>query len=273
MNIKPVRIGGWGNYYSAADDHPVELKSLVVEELESNVRRISRFIQLALIGVGRCARSCHFPHDTAIYLASDCGDIETAADVMDDMLKQDQEIKPLSFVNSVSNSACYYIAKCMKLRSQSCFISRIGSSFETALQLAWLDLQIGHVQSALVGSVDMVHHPLDLHCRRLKLPIGTQVGEGSHWLWLTTSNCQGPQLRAVEFFRDRQTCNGWLKSHGDEVKQVLVCREPLVRRAFYPTQAGAAIADFLESTLPQSDMIHIRSDDDGRAWLFRVSRR
>ncbi len=43
--------------------------------------------------------------------------------------------KPLSFVNTVSNAACYYVARALKLQSRSNFVCNRHLAFESVLQL------------------------------------------------------------------------------------------------------------------------------------------
>ncbi|MDZ7788067.1 MAG: hypothetical protein U5K73_08125 [Halofilum sp. (in: g-proteobacteria)] len=53
---REVWIRGTGDYREPVEgDTPPRLKTLVQESLGVPVRRIGRFIQLALIGAGRCA--------------------------------------------------------------------------------------------------------------------------------------------------------------------------------------------------------------------------
>jgi len=51
---RPVWIRASGDYCAAVDDPLPPLKALVQQLLGVRVRRIGRFIQLALIGAARC---------------------------------------------------------------------------------------------------------------------------------------------------------------------------------------------------------------------------
>ena len=55
-----------GEIIHAVNDTLPELKDLVVEAVGQPIRRISRFMQLAIIGAGRCARGKGLPSDTAV---------------------------------------------------------------------------------------------------------------------------------------------------------------------------------------------------------------
>jgi len=167
----PLYIHRTGNYYERVDGEPPELKALVQETLGVHVRRVGRFIQLALIGAGRCAGQS-LPQDTAVFLTSGRGDLEVTMDVLEQLFVHAQPPKPLSFINTVSNAACYYIAQQLKLQSRSGFACNRHFAFESALQLAVSDFEQGIIRSALVGTVDVVVPPFEngaecrLHGRR-----------------------------------------------------------------------------------------------------------
>ena len=274
MSTKPISIRSVGDYYAEASDKPIDFKPLVLEHSGRHVRRITRFIQLALIGAGKCVGQASLPENTAVYLASGSGDIGVASDVMAEMLRDSEAVRPLSFVNAVSNSACFYIAKRYGLKAQSCFVSRTHASFQAALELASLDMTLGRVESALVGGVDIVGHPLELHWRRLKLEHGTPVGEGSHWLWLSTEEYQGPKLETVRFFSDHGAMKAWLNKKQSQAMsdEVIVIENHLQPRAFYPTRSSAVVSDFLNQSSKQTTMIHIQGDGEGRFAAIEIRR-
>jgi hypothetical protein len=166
-----------------------DLKNILAEKFGIAIRRIGRFIQLSLIGAADCLRklslrSITVPPGTAVYLASENGDMETMIQVLDSMCLEQQPPKPLSFINTVSNAACFYIGHTFQLRGESYFISSINVSFESALFMAYMDLVLQRAPAALVGSVDICTLPLSHHRRRIDAPANVALGEGSHWLWL-----------------------------------------------------------------------------------------
>ncbi len=95
------------------------------------------------------------PPATTVYIASVRSDFETI-EVMATLFRDGGAAKPLSFVNTVSNAACYYVARSLKLQSRSNFICNRCLAFESVLQLALMDVETGSATSALVGSVDAV---------------------------------------------------------------------------------------------------------------------
>ena len=283
-----IRAGG--DYYAEIHDavpgaaaQSPELKALVTAAIGEPVRRIGRFIQLALIGAGRCVGGRALPADTGVYLASGRGDLEVTLDVMEQLFRHGQPPKPLTFINSVSNSACFYIARQFGLTGPSSFICNRYFGFESALQLALDDLAAGTVRSALVGSVDMVVAPLADHRRRLALDPGAPLAEGSHWLWLTTAD--GPPGLAVQHCVDRVALLDWIAAQGlergrchlsggqfldpAELEAIAAATGLALRfdyrdgRGYYDSHAGAALGEF-RCAHPGGQLLHVNGDADGR---------
>lgn len=291
-----MRIVAWGDYYGAVAEQPPELKTLVKEATGQSVRRIDRFIQLALIGAGRCIGGRAIDADTAVYLASGRGDMEITVEVMEQLFRAGQPPKPLSFINTVSNAACFYIAQNFALNGRSSFICSRYFAFENALQLALLDLATGVVGSALIGAVDATVPPLHDHRRRLDLAEDTPVGEGSHWLWLSAdARADAAAIVAVRSCVDRAALLAWIAQLPAAARagyisggQFLAAAElqSLQRetglqsfdyraeRTYYDSQSGAAVGAFL--TRPgggsAEHLLHINADPDGRytALLLRA---
>jgi hypothetical protein len=166
---------------------PGTLPSLLPElqtQLGTVPRRISRFTQLALLGVARCRPAGGFPPDTALYLSSARGDLDPMLAILQALYRDGQSPKPLQFINAVNNATCFYVAQVFGLRSKGLFIANLRQPFECALQLAGLDLASGRVASALVGCVDILTLPLAEHRRRFGLAADARLSELSRWQWI-----------------------------------------------------------------------------------------
>lgn len=286
-----------GECYLPATDPPLDLKLLVKETTGEAVRRIGRFIQLALIGANRCARAAPVPPETAVYFASGRGDFETTVEVMATLFRDGGAPKPLSFVNTVSNASCYYVARSLKLQSRSNFVCNRNLAFESVLQLALMDVETGAATSALVGSVDAVTMPLAEHRRRVHLPPDAPLAEGSHWLWIGPARDDRPRLGevlAVEQFNDAASLLAWMASQQLDAgncafsagqfldaatAEGLRMQSGLSRvfdyragRGHYSSQSGAAIGGFL-ATAPAGDrLLHLNADPAGCFSAMLVSR-
>lgn len=182
---QPIYIYAIGAYDEPITQEPLPvLKELVLKKTGVAIRRVGRFIQLALIGAADCVAGRFLPEDTAVYLSSERGDLETTITVMEGMYINNTPPKPLNFINTVSNAACFYVGRTFSLLGQNNFISAHGLAFEKALHCTWLDLNAGFSPAALVGSVDSCLAPLSVSRKRLNLDSHTDFMESSHWFLL-----------------------------------------------------------------------------------------
>ena len=218
------------------------------------------------------------------------------AEVMVQLYRDGMPPRPLSFINTVSNSACFYIAKQFNLSGRSSFVCNRHFSFESALLLATLDIEMNLSASALVGSVDIVLAPLDLHRRRLGLGPDTPVAEGAHWLRLEAGNADdiGPRLASMAMLANGEALRDWLQAQiSDPASTALAigqfADEPEIKRiassagvttifdyrlarAYYDSQSGAAIAAFLSQRSPQTaTLVHINQNAEGQFAAFAVT--
>jgi len=285
-----------GDYSSPVHDEPPVLKSLVREALGESVRRIDRFIELALIGVGRCISAERLPEGTGVYTGSARGDLQVTLDVVEPLFRSGQRPKPLSFVNTVSNATNFYIARQFGLAGPSNFVSHLHFAFESALDLAVVSMEAGRLHSALVGSVDVVTAPVAEHRRRLGVSEDTVVGEGSHWIWLRQGARPADalaELQVVRQFRGPGDFTEWLsrvrlprdaavvtaESCADPVSlDEILAQAGLLRRpttsdaAYYGSRSGAALGDFLRAS-GEEYLLHLNMDpDDGRMAVMLARR-
>jgi len=292
--MRPLYICATADYLERITDAPpADLKPLVAEAVGNPVRRIGRFIQLALIGAGRCANAASLAQDTGVYLGSGRGDLEVTIDVMQTLLRDGHAPKPLSFINTVSNAACYYVAQNLKLMGRSSFVCNRYFAFESVLQLAALDLESGGVRSALVGTVDVVVPPLPGHRIRLGLGSQIEVADATHWIELraeaspSTLGC----LLAAEHFVDREVLTTWLATQSIDRDWLLATGQFMpandaiewsnqlqlelfdyrTKRAYYDSQSGAVISEYLRSEDPRT-LLHLNRDPSGRYSAMVVTR-
>ena len=273
------------------DESARDLKALVAEAVGAPVRRIGRFIQLALIGAGRCAGNVALPADAAVYLGSGRGDLEVTIDVMQSLLRDGHAPKPLSFINTVSNAACFYVAQSLKILGRSSFVCNRYFAFETMLQLAALDLNSGAVDTALVGTVDVVVPPLAGHRIRLELGLDTPVADAAHYLCLQTKPSAAflGRLIAAEHFTDAAALRAWLSrsslgkdcslatgqfmssSEASDWQGELGLAPFNYRndRPYYDSQSGAAVGEFLRNPTA-STLLHLNRDPSGRYSAFVI---
>jgi hypothetical protein len=278
------QIYAFGDHYHSVTEPLPQLKALTQAATGKAIRRIGRFIQLALIGAARCAGQQTLPKETAVYFSSGRGDLELTLEIMTQLFRDGQTPKPLNFVNTVSNAACFYLAQYLGLHSRSNFVCSRYFAFERVLQLAALDLAVGAVDSTLVGSVDIATAPLAEHRQRLLLPIDTPIGEGSHWLWLGPINPERPragELTAAQHFIDREALVQWIREQCLDPEHCRIARGQFVEaddfahiqaasglrttfahtpRDYYDSHCGGLINEFLAGAAPDGSLLYVNAD-------------
>jgi len=291
--MSPLFINASSDFVAVNDGDAaaLDLKPLVAEAV-GPVRRIARFIQLALIGAGRCGKQVELPKDAAVYLGSGRADLEITVEVMQALWRDGQAPKPLSFINTVSNAACFYVAQGLKLTGRSSFVCNRYFAFESMLQLAALDLECGFVGAALVGTVDVVVPPIAGHRVRLGLAADRPVADASHWLFLDTqpSATTLGRLLAAEHCVDEAALRAWLARQSLErswhlaTGQFMSAEEASewqrelgmqpfdyrAGRAYYDSQSGAAIGEYLRRE--QGTLLHLNRDPGGRYSVMVVEK-
>ncbi len=188
-----------GEYYAALgtahdDSAHDDLRPMLADVCRERFRRIDRFTQLALLGSGRCVQGRELPASTGLYISSGFGSIANTVSVQKQIFMEHRVPKPLNFINTLSNSAGYYVARNLGLQARNQFVGRDAAPMEAALQLATLDLALGNVEQALVGVVDEASAPFSEHARRLGVDTDVVLAEGSHWFLLRATAGSEPAL-------------------------------------------------------------------------------
>ena len=201
---KPLYIYNAGNFYHEIPTiEPLpSLKHTLQAATGNKIRRIDRFTQLALIGCFHCRADTILPENTGLYLSSISGPLNNTRTVLAEIFQDGELPRPLNFINAVSNSACFHLAEQLGLTSYNQFVSREHFTFEAALKLAQIDIEIGNIETALVGIVSEsgeIFNPT---------PGTPPLTEGSFWFYIGNN-----------------------KNHEQPVAKITQIKEPLSRDA------------------------------------------
>lgn len=225
MNI----IAQSDSQHLVADELP-GLGNAIRDLLGRRVRRIDRYIELCLLGVLRCTQERSLPAETGLFLASQNSAIGSVVTVMESIFDEHYPPKPFDFVNTLGNSACFYVAQLLGLSGKSIVLSREGFSFEAGLQHALLDLHSGQLQTALVGCVDEALLPLPSHRERItcdtEMLIEGPLGENSSWLLLSNQSrgASGFRLDTILDFSAQTDVLTWLAENvAEQVSYMQTC--------------------------------------------------
>lgn len=296
MNVKIYAVGEQGPTRIEDQAALPPLKALLGEVCARPPRRIDRFIQLALIGAARCAAGLQLDPACAVYLTSGNGDMGVTTDVLRQMYLEQAPPKPLSFINTVSNAACFYVAQALGLRGRSQFVVSHDFPFESVLRLALLDLRQGRVDDALLGTVDECTLPLAEHRQRVGADAAQAIGEGSHWLYLSRRPQARPPLAeilAVRLFAEYEALLRWLDGLPERPAACTIAGghglppqtlDDLQRRfgigsrvdasdeeGYYATGGAARLLAFLNAGTPGA-LLHIDHDGGERYGAYLVQR-
>ncbi len=195
-----------------ADPKAPELKTTVKELWGKSYRRLSHFIELAMVGAKRCvdkAPAAIEPQCKVLFTTGQ-GNISQVAKVTRQIFKDLQPPMPFDFMHITNNMAPFYVAQALQLNSSNLTVAHRAFAFESAVDLATLNLATAKGQY-LIGAVDECAYPLTEHRRRLGLSQDTQLAEGSHWL-LVGSEPQHAiaRLELCRFYPSRNTLLAYL---------------------------------------------------------------
>jgi len=151
------------------------------------IRRTDRFIQLALLGAHEALKAHTLSQNTALYMASGQGNLAVFKRLRDQRYIHKQPPKPVDFINSLSNTAGFYVAQYFGITGKNLNVSRLNNVAETLLLLAQNDLELGHESEILLGGVDELQEPYPFTRKTLGICDDTVLGEGSNWLLLSAN--------------------------------------------------------------------------------------
>ncbi len=165
----------------------VDVKAACKAVAPAFIRRTDRFIQLGLLGCAGIVDDTPLESNTALYMASGQGNLSVFNRICAQHYVEHLPPKPVDFINSLSNTSGFYIAKFLGLNSKNLNLAQHGFVAENTLLLACNDLIVNREQQVLVGGVDERLTPQDFTKKFLGLPDEQPLGEGSNWMLLSTA--------------------------------------------------------------------------------------
>jgi hypothetical protein len=194
---------------------------LLKEELKSHIdtyfRRVSKFVLLALIGACSCADRRPLEQDTAVYLTTENGNLADTESVLSQIYRRHSLPMPFNFINTMANTASFYIAQGLGLCSRNISVSSQNLSFERGMELLKTDMDLGFVRHALIGAVDEA----TASAFQLASSSGTSNArinqiDRSCWLYVQSER-EGAigEVTAIRSFKGRDDAMGWLENNPD----------------------------------------------------------
>jgi hypothetical protein len=198
--------------------------NLLKEELRryarENFRRVNRFILLALLGARKCIHERPLAPDTAVYLTTEHGNLGDTVVVLDEIYAAHSLPKPFSFINTMSNTAAFYLAQNLGTRGRNITVSSQRLSFERGIDLLMVDFAAGAERSALIGGVDIAS--LSGAGGEDRQSSGWRMIDGSGWFYIRPER-EGAcgAFRENRSFRDGTACLNWIRERGESPADVV----------------------------------------------------
>lgn len=275
------------------DQQAPDLKDTVKTLWGKSYRRISHFIQLAMVGAKRCADQAPIAIDAqcSLLFTTGQGNISQVVKVTQQIFKEHEPPMPFDFMHITNNMAPFYVAQALGITSSNLSVAHRAFPVETAVDLATFHLQTPDAH-CLIGAVDECAFPLHEHRQRLALEAETPLAEGSHWLLLGNNPQHAiAQVDFCVFFNSKEELLQRIIKHKIDVPLHLSCGYGIdgeeqqwwqnqinnvhhydyrSHTAFHDTAAAYGIASFIERHNKQS-LIHINKSRQQRYCALGVS--
>ncbi|WP_375320903.1 hypothetical protein [Aliivibrio logei] len=168
-------------------DQDVDVKAECKKVAPSFVRRTDRFIQLGLLGVSGIKNQQELDKNTALFMVSGQGNLSVFNRLCQQRYVEKTPPKPVDFINSLSNTAGFYIAKYLELESKNLNLAQQGFAIENGFLLADASLKTKQEETILLGGVDEGVEQSNNPYGYLGLSANTPIGEGSNWMLLSAN--------------------------------------------------------------------------------------
>ncbi len=226
------------------------------------IRRTDRFIQLSLLGAYEAIGDSALDKNTALYMASGQGNLAVFKRLRDQRYINKQPPKPVDFINSLSNTAGFYVAQFFDLYGKNLNVSRQGLVVENTLLLAQVDLELGKEEQILLGGVDELQEPVSFTKRTLGVSDETLLGEGSNWMLLSAQE-QG-SLASVDVIKKQMNITG--------VKEYLQGVNSASKLAFGQRCSKEVIDEILDGDAIERSLYHVPCGFYETAALYTLNR-
>jgi hypothetical protein len=216
-------IHGYSNFVSPPVDDIKIYKQEISRYTKLKFRRASKFVLLSMVGACQCAHGQDVKTDTAVYLTTENGNLGDTETVLDQIYNKREFPMPYNFINTMSNTASFYVAQSFDILGRNLTISSKQLSFERGLELLRSDLAGRVVMEALFGGVDEVCFSKSQFETKFKRPYRDfAMIEGSCWLLIKADNRDAlGKIAAIESFGSLTQTVEWLKGQQFERPVIL----------------------------------------------------
>jgi len=215
--------------YSIFVNPPVDDIKIYKQEIsrytDVKFRRANKFVLLSMVGASRCSHRQNIRTNTAVYLTTENGNLGDTETVLDQIFHKHEFPMPYNFINTMSNTASFYVAQSFDILGRNLIVSSKQLSFERGLELLRSDLAAGAVEEALIGGVDEVCFSKSQFEAKFNRPHDDfQMVEGSCWL-LIKAQKRGAlgKISEIQSFGSLAQTENWLKCQKLKRQPILSC--------------------------------------------------
>jgi len=197
---------------------PAEVRDLKEElgrHTDIHFRRVSKFVLLALIGACSCAARRTPDKDTAIYVTTENGNLADTESVLSQIYRQHSLPMPFNFINTMTNTAAFYVAQGLGLCGRNMSVSSQNLSFERGMELLKADMETGTVRHALIGLVDEAT-PSASRFTTSSGVVNDRINQidRSCWLYVKAERAGAiGEIAAVRSFKTQEEACRWLEEN------------------------------------------------------------
>ena len=159
----------------------------------------------------------------AVYLTTENGNLGDTETVLDQIYNKREFPMPYNFINTMSNTASFYVAQSFDILGRNFTLSSKQLSFERGLELLRSDLAAGAVTDALLGGVDEVcFSKSQFETKYNRAYLDYEMVEGSCWLLIKAekSGALG-RISEIQSFGSLAQTAEWLKHQRLKRPQVI----------------------------------------------------
>jgi len=207
-------IHNYSRFVSPPVDDIKVYKQEISRYTDVKFRRANKFVLLSLVGACQCAYGQAIKTNTAVYLTTENGNLGDTETVLDQIYHKHEFPMPYNFINTMSNTASFYVAQSFDILGRNITFSSKQLSFERGLELLRSDLGAGVVKEALFGGVDEVSFSKTQFETKFDRPYSDfEMIEGSCWLLIKADDSGAlGEITAIESFGSLSQASDWLKN-------------------------------------------------------------
>ena len=285
-------IHGSSTFISTKEKSIQDLKNELKKYSDQNFRRTNKFILLSMLGVHICLQNKFINEDTSIYLATENGALSDTENVLNQLYQEHKFPMPITFINTMNNTATFYIAKSLEVKGRNITVSSKNFSFERGLEIFQTDLESRIVSNALIGGIDEAafsktqfetkfenvsfekFNHIDgsawLYMKPEKdgaigeiLDIKSYKDKKSAIIWFESFSVTGPVILSFGILIDLEEKKKWISynKHDDEFNYIS-------NFGYFDTATACGVSKFLEK-YSRSTLIHINKDHHGK-YVFLI---